>query len=42
MDPSAWATPVGLGAFLAGVGVLLAGLGIMLWGYREGHDREED
>lgn len=32
MDAWAWASPVGLGVFLAGLGVFFAGLGFLTWG----------
>jgi hypothetical protein len=42
MDPSAWASPLGLGVLLAGAGILLAGLGIMSWGFRENNKGGKD
>jgi hypothetical protein len=35
MDPSAWASPIGLGVFFAGLGILLTGIGVLTWGSRE-------
>jgi len=42
MDPSAWASPAGLGVFFAGLGILFVGIGIMSWGSREVCDRKTD
>lgn len=42
MDPSAWATPAGLGVFLGGLGVLLAGVGIITWASRDVCEDKED
>lgn len=42
MDPSTWASPIGLGIFFAGVGILLAGLGILTWVSREFREGGKD